>query len=345
MRTKARFGDAEEADYYLEEEEDTTTANEPSEVTEASPLLKKAGATTSRRRSNRLSKQGGNGNDISAVDHSGHKHSTAPKASSGGHGHDENVRGMFLHVLGDALGNVGVMASALIIWQSHWKYRFYFDPAISLFITLIILKSAIPLVRDTARPLLQATPENIQVEDIRADIESLPGIVSCHHIHVWALTRDKLVATLDVQLDFNFEGESGAKRYMELAAAIKSCLRGHNIYSSTVQPEFCMNKDHVHVDGGGGGGDSGTMGTSDSSSSKDTVVPYQDGGNSDAKKDANGPPCEHGECLLADSRHGGMQCCMPGSGAVTPKKGVKSGGGGGHGHAGHDHDHDHGHEH
>jgi len=63
-------------------------------------------------------------------------------------------------------------------------------------------------------------------------------------------------------------------------------------------------------------------------------VPYQDGGN-----DANGPPCGHGECLLADSRHGGMQCCMPGSGAVTPKKGAKSGG------HGHDHDHGHGHEH
>ena len=152
------------------------------------------------------------------------------------------------------------------------------------------------------------------------------------------------MATLDVQLDFNFEGESGAKRYMELAAAIKSCLRGHNIYSSTVQPEFCMNKDHAHsIEGVDGAGADGTTGASDTSSSKDTVVPYQESG-SDGKKDVNGPPCEHGECLLSDSRHGGMQCCMPGSGTATPKKGAKSGGHG-HGHGGHDHDHDHGHEH
>ena len=82
-----------------------------------------------------------------------------------------NIRGIFFHVLGDALGNVGVMASALIIWLTPWSWRFYFDPAISLLITLIILKSALPLCRDTAKPLLQAVPKNISVEEIKEDIQ------------------------------------------------------------------------------------------------------------------------------------------------------------------------------
>jgi zinc transporter 1 len=56
-----------------------------------------------------------------------------------------NMRGLVLHVLGDALGNIGVIATGLIIWLSHWKFKYYFDPIISLFITIIIFASAMPL--------------------------------------------------------------------------------------------------------------------------------------------------------------------------------------------------------
>jgi zinc transporter 1 len=323
MRVKARFGDTDSAEY--DTEDDNALADDAQQISETSPLLKKAKETATARRSKSIS-------------HHDHNHATKPKAASSGHDHDDNLRGMFLHVLGDALGNVGVMASAIIIWKWDNPYRFYFDPAISLFITLIILKSAIPLVRDTAKPLLQATPEHVNVQDIREDIESLPGIVSCHHVHVWALTRSKLVATMDVQLDFDFEqaGEQGQRRWMELARAIKACLRGWQIYSSTVQPEWCINEQHGH---GGEGKDDNGEGSSESSgsSSKVTVVP-SDGGRGHA-------PCEHGECLLADDGGAGMQCCVPAagsSGATTPSK--KGKGSGGHDH-GHDDEHGHGHGH
>jgi solute carrier family 30 (zinc transporter), member 1 len=56
-----------------------------------------------------------------------------------------NMRALVLHVLGDALGNIGVIATGLIIWLSQWRYRFYFDPIISLVITVIIFSSAMPL--------------------------------------------------------------------------------------------------------------------------------------------------------------------------------------------------------
>ena len=145
---------------------------------------------------------------------------------------------MFLHVLGDALGNVGVMVSALIIWLSDWKGRYYADPAISLLITLIILRSAIPLVLQTSKPLLQATPNDLNISDIKSDIEGLRGVADCHHVHVWALTPSRMVATLDVKLDFGFEGNKGASRWMDLANEIKECLHEHGIHHSTIQPEF-----------------------------------------------------------------------------------------------------------
>jgi zinc transporter 1 len=184
-----------------------------------------------------------------SVDHHTHKH-TKPKdiSSSGGHGHshnDLNMHGVFLHVMGDALGNIGVIASALFIWLSDYPWRHYSDPAISLIITMIILASAIPLCQAASRILLQAVPAGLSIDDIKEDIEKLPSIVSCHHVHVWQLSDVKLVASLHVQVDFDFEGEGSAK-YMELARAIRDCLHEHGVHSSTIQPEFCLDPEHDH---------------------------------------------------------------------------------------------------
>ena len=56
-----------------------------------------------------------------------------------------NMRALVLHVLGDALGNVGVIATGLVIWLTQLSWKFYFDPVISLVITVIIFSSALPL--------------------------------------------------------------------------------------------------------------------------------------------------------------------------------------------------------
>jgi len=56
-----------------------------------------------------------------------------------------NMRALLLHVLGDALGNVGVIATGLIIWLTSWSFKYYCDPIISLVITAIIFHSALPL--------------------------------------------------------------------------------------------------------------------------------------------------------------------------------------------------------
>lgn len=60
-----------------------------------------------------------------------------------------NMRALILHVLGDALGNIGVIATGLIIWLTNWSFKFYCDPMISLIITAIIFSSAMPLGKDT----------------------------------------------------------------------------------------------------------------------------------------------------------------------------------------------------
>ncbi|KAG4443600.1 hypothetical protein IFR05_000877 [Cadophora sp. M221] len=181
--------------------------------------------------------------------HASHNHNKPKKAKKGGHGHshdDMGMNAMILHVIGDALGNVGVIVSALIIWQTNWSGRFYADPAVSLFITLIILKSTLPLTFATAKILLQATPDHIDVTDIKEDIQELPGVVSCHHVHIWQLSDTQIVASMHIQVEFPISEASGEK-YMELAKAVRKCLHAYGIHSATIQPEFCLDKAHDHT--------------------------------------------------------------------------------------------------
>ncbi|ERT02139.1 solute carrier family 30 (zinc transporter), member 1 [Sporothrix schenckii 1099-18] len=171
--------------------------------------------------------------------HGGHHHNEPRDPSkAGGHSHgDMGMNAMVLHVIGDALGNIGVIVTALIIWKTTWTYRMYADPVVSLFITLIILKSAIPLTKATSKILLQATPDHINVNDIREDIQDLDDILSCHHIHVWQLSDTQIVASLHIEVAFPIT-DNGGERYMGLARRVRKCLHGYGIHSATIQPEF-----------------------------------------------------------------------------------------------------------
>lgn len=78
--------------------------------------------------------------ESSSPDPKGHDHSQGHS-----HGGSMNMKALLLHVLGDALGNVGVIATGLIIWLTSWSFKYYCDPVISLIITAIIFHSALPL--------------------------------------------------------------------------------------------------------------------------------------------------------------------------------------------------------
>ncbi len=231
------------------EEEAIVEDSSPPSPDEHSTLLKHANGSPRKRSGSYSANSGGHKRDKSKEHrhdswHADHHH-TQPRAeggNGGGHGHshgDLNMRGVFLHVMGDALGNIGVIASALFIWLTTYSWRYYVDPGISLIITVIILTSALPLCKAASRILLQAVPIGLSVDEIKADIEELPGIVSCHHLHVWQLSDTKIVASLHVQVDCEMEG-TGSASYMHLARQVRKCLHGFGIHSSTIQPEFCL---------------------------------------------------------------------------------------------------------
>ncbi|KAG8882951.1 hypothetical protein FRB98_003382 [Tulasnella sp. 332] len=165
-----------------------------------------------------------------------------------------NMRAVFLHVMGDALGNLGVIVCGLVIWLTHWKHRFVLDPIVSLVITGIIFTSALPLVRSAASILLQGVPDAISLSTVRGALLAIPGVLSVHDLHIWQLSESELVASVHVLAirptrsismvnDSRFSLEEMAdgvvvQKHMSLSAEVRNTMYAYGIRSSTVQLEY-----------------------------------------------------------------------------------------------------------
>eukprot|EP01137_Pigoraptor_chileana_P032780 Opistho-2@22718 len=154
----------------------------------------------------------------------------AGAAAHGSHG-NMNMHGVFLHVLGDALGSIAVMISATVIWLSDWSGRFYMDPVMSLLFTTLIIVSTVPLVKHAALILLQSIPKHINLDMLRDQLVKMPGVVDIHELHVWQLADEKFIATVHVTCDTQQD-------YMTLAALMKALFHSIGVHSTTIQPEF-----------------------------------------------------------------------------------------------------------
>jgi cobalt-zinc-cadmium efflux system protein len=98
--------------------------------------------------------------------------------------HDLNIRGAFLHVLGDALSTLAVIIAALLMWVSHSTR---IDSVVSGVIACVVLWSAARLLRDSLNTLLEGVPRHIQVAVVERDILGVDGVVSVHDLHVWSI--------------------------------------------------------------------------------------------------------------------------------------------------------------
>lgn len=81
--------------------------------------------------------------------------------------------GVMVHVMGDALNNIGVIIAALVIWLTHYEARYYADPGASMGISMMIFLSSIPLVKNSGTILLQSAPRGVDLGDIKHDLENV----------------------------------------------------------------------------------------------------------------------------------------------------------------------------
>jgi cobalt-zinc-cadmium efflux system protein len=102
------------------------------------------------------------------------------------HAHDNlNVRGAYLHVLGDLLGSVGAIVAGVIVLTTGWTPA---DSIISVVIALLILFSAWKLVREATDVLLESVPSHIDLEQVLEALTDIEGLDEVHDVHVWTLT-------------------------------------------------------------------------------------------------------------------------------------------------------------
>jgi cobalt-zinc-cadmium efflux system protein len=148
------------------------------------------------------------------------------------HGADRdnlNIRGAILHVLGDLLGSVAAIVAAGIILMTGW---FPADPLLSVLVAAIVAVGAFRLTRDSAHILLEGAPEGVDVHAIAADLAAhVAGVEEVHHVHVWSLSDEGVMATLHARIAETADGD-------EVLAAIRDRLDGEfGIGHATIQIE------------------------------------------------------------------------------------------------------------
>lgn len=116
-----------------------------------------------------------------------------------------NVRGAYLHVLGDIAGSVTTIVAAALILLLQWRLA---DPIASMAVSLVVLFSAGRLMRDATDVLLEATPAHIDLPGVRAAVAGLPGVTSVHDLHVWTVGSGVVAMSAHLVVTDHLQGQS-----------------------------------------------------------------------------------------------------------------------------------------
>jgi cobalt-zinc-cadmium efflux system protein len=144
-------------------------------------------------------------------------------------GDNVTLRSALAHVLGDLLGSVAAIAAAVVILLTGWMP---IDPLLSVFVALLILRSASEVVRRSGHVLMEGAPEGFDAGSLGDDLVAhVPGVRSVHHVHAWMINAERPMVTLHLEL------AAGADAATVLAAA-KARLRD----------EFCFEHSTIQVD-------------------------------------------------------------------------------------------------
>ena len=104
----------------------------------------------------------------------------------GGSEHDLGLRSAFVHLMGDVLSTVGAVIAGIVIRLTGLVWL---DPLVSVLIGVLILWSAWGILRESLDILMEATPADIEMDILLADVQAVPGVRGVHDLHVWSITR------------------------------------------------------------------------------------------------------------------------------------------------------------
>jgi cobalt-zinc-cadmium efflux system protein len=143
-------------------------------------------------------------------------------------GRDLNMRAALLHVMGDLLGSLAALVSGIIVWATGWLAV---DPALSLFIAMLIAYSSLKLVREAFHGLMEGVPLHLSLEEISKTMANIEGVASVHDLHVWSLTAERIALSAHVVIE-------QLERWPEILSRLQALLaQRYGIEHTTLQPE------------------------------------------------------------------------------------------------------------
>jgi cobalt-zinc-cadmium efflux system protein len=142
---------------------------------------------------------------------------------------DTNIKGAYLHLLGDALVSFGVVLAGVLIYFTHW---YWLDTSISFIIGLFILFSTWNLLNDSIRSNLDGMPRNINLQKVKETILSFKDIANVHHIHIWSLSSNQNAMTAHLVLKDN-----DVSKFEKVKNEVKHQLEHLNVHHTTFELE------------------------------------------------------------------------------------------------------------
>lgn len=110
----------------------------------------------------------------------------------GGHHHDLNRRGAFLHLMGDAAVSLAAVLAGLGMLWFDWRWL---DPVTALLVAAVVAFSASGLLRDAFAAAMDAVPRGIRPAEVEAFLAAQPGVRAVHHLHIWSLGAGEIALT------------------------------------------------------------------------------------------------------------------------------------------------------
>ena len=152
-----------------------------------------------------------------------------------------NTRAAFLEVVNDTLGSLAVLAAAATIALTGWLRA---DAVVSLLIGVLIIPRTVRLLRETVDVLLESTPRNVDLDDVRAHIQKVPHIRGIHDLHASTVATGLPVLSAHVVVDDDCFLNGHVPQLLD---QLQNCLVGHfDVEHSTFQFEPAGHANHEH---------------------------------------------------------------------------------------------------
>jgi cobalt-zinc-cadmium efflux system protein len=158
-------------------------------------------------------------------------------------GKNINIRAAYLHLLGDTVSSVMVILSGILIYFFN---LFWIDPLVTILLGLYLLKETYMILKEAVDILMQATPEGLDLLQVKTALEAIPEIDNIHHVHAWNLNDQDIhfECHIDLKSDIRVSETEMIKDNIH-----EILLNKFNINHVTIQYEYncCEDKNMIHT--------------------------------------------------------------------------------------------------